>query len=136
MKNWLTNCCKNVTNGINHFDFDSIFENLFGSYEEEVATFKEREEEENSQSCFIRFQRYLDNLIWDFQDNLTDTLDEIFPSSNEEELENINEEYEEECEETYEEDDEEEVPLKWHDYVMIAIGTTIYFFGFFYFATI
>ena len=136
MKNWLTNCCKNVTNGINHFDFDSIFENLFGSYEEDVATFKEREEEENSQSCFIRFQHYLDNLIWDFQDNLTDALDKIFPSSDEEELENINEEYEEEYEETYEEDDEKEVPLKWHDYVVIAIGTTIYFFGFFYFATL
>ena len=136
MKNWLSNCFKNVTNGINNFD--SIFENLFGSYNaEEVEAFNKREEEKDSKNFSIRFQHYLDNLIWDFQDNLTDALDKIFPSSDEEELENINEEYKEECEETYEEDDdEEEVPLKWHDYVVIAIGTTIYFFGFFYFATL
>lgn len=136
MKNWLSNCFKNVTNGINNFD--SIFENLFGSYNaEEVEAFNKREEEKDSKNFSIRFQHYLDNLIWDFQDNLTDALDKIFPSSDEEELENINEEYEEECEETYEEDDdEEEVPLKWHDYVVMAIGTTIYFFGFFYFATL
>ena len=135
MKNWLSNCFKNVINDIKHFD--SIVENFFGSYNaEEVEAFNKREEEKDSKNCFIRFQLYLNSLLCDFQDNLTYALDEIFPSSNEEELENINEEYEEECEETYEEDDEEEVPLKWHDYVMIAIGTTIYFFGFFYFATI
>jgi len=136
MKNWLRNSFKNVTNDINHFN--SIFENLFGSYNaEEVEAFNKREEEKDSKNFSIRFQHYLDNLIWDFQDNLTDALDKIFPSSDEEELENINEEYEEECEETYEEDDdEEEVPLKWHDYVVMAIGTTIYFFGFFYFATL
>ena len=135
MKNWLSSF-KNVTNGINYLD--NLFENLFESYEEEeVATFEDREEEEDSKNCFIRFQRYLDNLIWDFQDNLTEAMYKIFPSFDEEELENINEEYEEECEETYEEDDdEEEVPLKWHDYVVMAIGTTIYFFGFFYFATL
>ena len=136
MKNWLRNSFKNVTNDINHFD--SIFENLFGSYNaEEVEAFNKREEEKDSKNFSIRFQHYLDNLIWDFKDNLTDALDKIFPSSDEEELENINEEYEEECEETYEgDDDEEEVPLKWHDYVVMAIGTTIYFFGFFYFATL
>ena len=132
MKNWLSSGYKNFTNVINYL------ENLFESYEEEdVSTFEEREEEKDSKNFSIRFQHYLDNLIWDFQDNLTDALDKIFPSSDEEELENINEEYEEECEETYEEDDdEEEVPLKWHDYVVMAIGTTIYFFGFFYFATL
>lgn len=115
MKNWLRNSFK----------------------AEEVEAFNKREEEKDSKNFSIRFQHYLDNLIWDFQDNLTDALDKIFPSSYEEELENINEEYEEEYEETYEEDDdEEEVPLKWHDYVVMAIGTTIYFFGFFYFATL
>lgn len=132
MKNWLSSGYKNFTNGINYL------ENLFESYEEEeVEAFNKREEEKDSKNFSIRFQRYLDNLIWDFQDNLTEAMYKIFPSFDEEELENINEEYEEECEETYEEDDdEEEVPLKWHDYVVMAIGTTIYFFGFFYFATL
>lgn len=125
MKNWLSSF-KNVTNGINYLD--NLFENLFESYEEEeVATFEDREEEEDSKNCFIRFQRYLDNLIWDFQDNLTEAMYKIFPSFDEEEFESFNEE---------EDDDEEEVPLKWHDYVVMAIGTTIYFFGFFYFATL
>ena len=96
MKNWLRNSFKNVTNDINYFD--SIFEKLFGSYNaEEVEAFNKREEEKDSKNFSIRFQHYLDNLIWDFQDNLTDALDKIFPSSDEEELENINEEYEEEC---------------------------------------
>ena len=125
MKNWLSSF-KNVTNGINYLD--NLFENLFESYEEEeVATFEDREEEEDSKNCFIRFQRYLDNLIWDFQDNLTEAMYKIFPSFDEEEFESFNEE---------EDDDEEKVPLKWHDYVVMAIGTTIYFFGFFYFATL
>lgn len=136
MKNWLSNCFKNVTNGIKHFD--SIFENLFGSYNaEEVEAFNKRDEEEGSKNCFILFQRYFDSLLCDFLDNLTEALHKIFLSFDKEELENFNEEYEEECEETYEEDDDEkEVPLKWHDYVVMVIGTTIYFFVFLYIATL
>ncbi len=133
MKNWLSSF-KNVTNGI----LDNLFENLFESYEEEqVEAFDEREEEEDSEDSFIRFQHCLANLILDFPGNFIDALYKTYLSSDEEEFESFNEEYEEEYEEAYEEeDDEEEVPLRWQDYVIIAIGTIAYIFGFFYFATL
>lgn len=136
MKNWLSNCFKNVINDIKHFD--SIVENLFRSYNaEEVEAFNKREEEKDSKNCFIRFQLYLNSLLCDFLDNLTEALHKIFLSFDKAELKNINEEYEEECEEAYEEDDDEEtVPLKWHDYVVIVVGTTVYFFIFLYIATL